>query len=237
MRSELQAAYVLHHRPYRETSLLLDVFTRDHGRVALIAKGVHRPRSALRGVLHLFTPITLSWAGRGELGTVTAAEIQGPPRIMTGRLLWSAFYLNELMMRLLQRHDPHASLFDAYARALRDLGSMQPEEPVLRRFEKDLLEALGYGLMLAQDADEKLPIEAGRVYYYHCDQGPRRQPDTPDAVPVSGATLLAIAALDFTDPEVRRETKRLMRYVLRPHLGDKPLKSREFFRPVSGVSE
>ncbi len=117
-RVSLQPAYVLHHRPYRDSSLLLEIFTPDHGRVGLVARGARSPKSRLYGVLQPFQPLLISWVGRGELATLSGAEANGPPQRLQGKSVISGFYINELLLRLLHRHDPHAALFDGYARTL-----------------------------------------------------------------------------------------------------------------------
>jgi len=139
--------YVLHASPWRETSLIVQCFTRDHGCVALVAKGAKRPYSALRPVLVAFQPLLLSWSGAAEVHTLVRAE-SGPVRLMDGRAMMSAWYLNELVLRLLAREDPHPGVYDAYEAALDALSGAQPRPhaATLRRFEWLLLEQAGYGL-------------------------------------------------------------------------------------------
>lgn len=230
MRIELHPAFVLHQRAYRETSLLLEVFSSRYGRMGLIAKGAKRPHSRLRGMLQPFHPLLISWSGRGELGTLTNAEPNGLPMILTGRKLLSGLYLNELLMRLLHRHDAHPALFNGYGEALHRLSGPEAEEPVLRIFEKRLLEEIGYGLVLSHEVDSRAPIEEERDYYYQQDKGPWGTPPLSlPTVKVQGRTLIALAKERLTNPELLRESKALMRFVLKPHLGDKPLSSRALF--------
>lgn len=227
---ELEPAYLLHRRPYRETSALLEVFTRDHGRIALVARGARRPRSALRAALIPFVPLLVSWSGRGEVGTLRGAEVRGASRSMTGEALLSALYLNELLMRLTHRHDPHPELYDAYAAALRALTQDTETEHTLRVFEKRMLEAIGYGMLLEHEAESGAPVVREQRYAYRADRGPA--PATvraADCVEVSGATLLDLAGERPLDESGRREAKRLMRFVLRAHLGERPLASRAMF--------
>lgn len=230
MRVELHPAWVLHQRAYQETSLLLEVFSSQQGRIGLIAKGAKRPRSRLRGILQPFHPLLIAWSGRGDLGTLTQAEPDGPSFTLVGRRLVSGFYLNELLMRLLHRHEAHAALFKSYCETLRLLSRPGAEEPVLRIFEKRLLEAIGYGLVLDHEVASKASIEAERAYYYQQDKGPWSiPPPCVPAIEIRGQTLIALACERIEDPLALREAKLLMRFVLKPHLGDKPLQSRELF--------
>ena len=227
----LQPAYVLHQRPYRESSLLLEVFSRDYGRLGLVARSARRARSPWRGALQQFRPLVVSWTGRGELMTLTNAELaeQGPT--LSGRGLLSGFYLNELLMRLVQRHDPHPTLFEAYRLALTGLGEAGREEVVLRLFEKRLLDIIGYALALEAEPDTGQPVTPGTRYRYRLEHGPVAEREGGrDGVAVNGETLLGLAREELETPDVLREAKRLMRYVLGAYLGDRPLNSRELFR-------
>lgn len=230
-RVELARAFVLHRRPYRESSVLVEAFSADHGRVGLVARGARRPHSRLRGVLQPFRPVLLSWSGRGELATLTAAEPEGAVRTLAGRGLASGFYLNELLLRLLLRHDPHPELFEIYATVLRRLAASDAHEPLLRVFEKHLLAAIGYGLVLDREAGGGRGIDAATLYRYHSEQGPIAGPggDGP-GVPVHGRTLIALDREELDDPDMLREAKRLMRDVLAVYLGPRPLASRALFR-------
>ena len=146
-----EQAFVLHSYPFRETSLLVEIFSRRFGRVALIAKGARRPRSALRGALLAFQPLTIAWAGKGEVRTLTKAEWRGGQPLLAGKALFCGFYLNELLMRLLPREDAHDALFDAYSEALACLSTGVVPAPVLRSFETRLLKELGYALTLDRE--------------------------------------------------------------------------------------
>src|SRR5438034_11820208 len=159
-RAEHEAGYVLHTYPYKETSLIVEAFTRSHGRVALLARGARRPRSAMRGVLLSFHPLRLGWSGSGELATLMQAEWAGGALLLGGRGLMCGFYLNELVLRLLPRDDPHEALFDAYSEALARLSAAQSFPAVLRSFEKRLLAELGYAPLLDREALSGEPIEA-----------------------------------------------------------------------------
>ncbi|NIR32358.1 MAG: DNA repair protein RecO [Gammaproteobacteria bacterium] len=230
-RVELARAFVLHRRPYRESSVLVEAFSADHGRVGLVARGARRPSSRLRGVLQPFRPLLLSWSGRGELATLTAAECEGVVPMLAGGKLASGFYLNELLLRLLLRHDPHPELFETYRRVLPRLAVTDAHEPVLRVFEKRLLATIGYGLVLDHEADSGHAIDPAALYRYYSEQGPVAQTgeDAP-GVPVHGRTLIALDREELDDPEVLHEAKRLMRNVLTVYLGSKPLASRALFR-------
>src|SRR5436190_1906216 len=175
-RADHEPGYVLHTYAYKETSLIVEAFTRRFGRVAMLARGARRPRSAMRGVLLSFHPLRLSWSGASELANLIGAEWAGGTRHLGGRALMCGFYLNELLLRLLPRDDAHEALFDAYAQALAALAS-QDISAVLRAFEKRLLAELGYAPLLDRDAASR-PIEPQRLYSYEPDRGP---------VPANGA--------------------------------------------------
>ena len=230
-RVQLQPAYLLHRKPYRDTSLLLELFSRDYGRIGLIARGARGAKSKLKGVLQPYQPLLVSWSGRGELQTLTSAEVQGATTFLQGDALASGFYLNELLMRLLTRHDPHPELYHIYQATLQRILAAQDIEWALRLFERELLQQLGYGLLLSHEGrggDEVVP--EGRYCYYH-ESGPQRMYGGADGVlTVSGATLLALEQGRCDDPQLRRESKLLMREVLGHYLGPKPLASRELFR-------
>lgn len=233
MREQQQSAFILHRRNYSETSLLLEVYTRRHGRVGLIAKGARRPSNRARGLLVPFQPLLLGWSGRGELMVLTGAEAEGASYELAGRALYCGFYLNELLMRLLHRHDPHETLYDRYAAALTGLRGEPPEEEVLRVFEKHLLGEIGYGLMLERESGDR-PVEPDVLYDYVLDQGPVRvrHPELAgrvQGVRLRGASLLALAAERFEHGASLREIKALTRAALAPHLGAKPLQSRRLF--------
>lgn len=231
MRVPLNPCYFLHLRPYRETSLLADVFSRDHGRLTLVARAARRSGKRGTGLYQPMCPLQIAWTQRGEMGTLTSIEAAGPARVPSGRRLIAAFYLNELLVRLLHRHEAHAELFDAYARALAALADDSPEEQTLRVFEKHLLISLGYGLVLDHDVETGAPLEPGAVYRYARDRGPGRGSPQPDRdIPVSGAALLSLHRESFDDPGHVLECKRLMRALLADQLGDRPLASRALYR-------
>jgi DNA repair protein RecO (recombination protein O) len=233
VRVQNHPGFVLHARDYSETSLLLEVFTRHYGRLGLLAKGARRPSSRVRGLLKPFQPLMLSWSGRGELPVLTGAEVDGQDSAIAGSAIYCGFYLNELLVRLLHRDDPHERLYDAYREALAALALTKETEAVLRTFEKCLLGDIGYGLVLDRDVGTNAPIEPDAWYDYVPERGPVRlaNPDVGRAhgVVVRGACLSALAGDMFSDPVVLRDAKRLMRTVLAHYLGDKPLHSRKLF--------
>lgn len=235
-RVSLQRAYVLHQRPYRDTSRLLEIFSQEHGRIGLVARGVRSGKSRLGDQLQPFAPLLLSWSGQGELSTLTGVEPAGIAVRLEPRTLLSGFYLNELLLRLLHRGDAHPFLFDAYVTALTALGAGEPES-ALRTFERILLQEIGYGLILDADVASGEPIRDTVRYRYHLEQGPvRAGPGDVAGIPIHGRTLRAIAADDYGDAQIRREAKQLMRAALAVHLGERPLKSRELFRQQQAVS-
>ena len=237
-RITLQPGFVLHSRPYRDTSALLEVFTREYGRLGLVARGARGAKSKLRGVLQPFRPVLLSWLGRGDLGTLTDAEAQGVASALGGRALLSGYYLNELVQRLTHRHDPHPGLYDAYQQALAGLSDDGSMERVLRLFEKRLLQELGYGLVLDHDVENGAVLTASAVYHYQLERGPvRAEADASHGLLLHGSSLLSLAGEDLADERSLRESKRLMRAVLSLYLGDKPLKSRDLFRGMTATPD
>lgn len=230
MRVDLVQAYVLHGRAYRETSMLLEVFSREHGRVGLVARGARAGRSRLRGVLRPFLPLLVSWSQRGELGTLTGAEPDGPVRLAGGAMLAGGFYVNELLMRLLARNDPHPELYRVYDRVLADLTRPGAAEPGLRVFEKRLLAELGYALVLEREADGS-PVRSGQLYHYHLEEGPVAVPRIHgDMLGIHGESLLGLAREELDGRRALSETKRLNRAALGRYLGGRPLRSRDLWR-------
>ena len=224
-----QSAYVLHLHPYSETSLVVDVFTRDHGRVPLLARGARRPRSAMRGMLMSFQPLELGWFGGGEVKTLAKAEWLGGMPLLGGRCLLLGYYLNELLLKMLPREDAHGAVFDAYAAALQALAGGGADAPELRRFEKTLLKELGYGMTLDVDMETGLPVMAEDEYTYLIERGPVARVGAGGTAILRGKTLLDMVADDYSDPRTRLESKQLMRQLIAHHMGGKPLQSRRVF--------
>lgn len=227
----LHPCFVLHRRPYSNTSLLIEFFSREKGRVPAIAKGAASQRSKVRGLLQPFRELLVMFVGRGEILTPTRIE-PGDLRVaLSGRLLYCGFYLNELLMRLLQRYDPHESLYCDYHKAICDLANEKNAERCLRRFELRLLYALGYGMSLDTEADTGTAIRSDQYYRYEIERGiVAQEPGNPNGARIRGNTLLALAREQDLDPQGQREARDLMRSVLSHYLGGKPLKSRELFK-------
>jgi len=238
-RRDDEPAFVLHSYPYRETSIIVEALTSARGRIALVARGARRPRSELRGVLQAFQPLALSWNGAGELKTLIRAEWRGGLPLVTGSALLCGFYLNELLLKLLPREDPHPRLFDDYEAALRRLASGEPQAPVLRGFEVQLLSEMGYAMPLTHEADTGRPIDPHARYYYAFDRGPRTTAAEPGRryPEVHGTTLLALAQHDFSAPEAAAEAKRLMREVLDYYLERRTIVSRRVVRDLQAMEE
>ncbi len=228
----LQPSLLLHRKPYRDTSLLIEVFCSNYGRLGLVARGARNRRGPLPGLLQPFMPLLLSWSGRGELATLTGTEQHTPPLVLTGDAMISGFYLNELLMRLLPRHDPHPHLYQRYLATLQQLARTGMDEWALRLFERDLLQELGYGLLLTHEGGSGEMVDAALRYCYYPEFGPQRADSGQEHCPsIHGATLLALAhGEDGNDTRIRGEAKRLMRMILSHYLGNKPLASRELFR-------
>jgi DNA repair protein RecO (recombination protein O) len=225
-------AFLLHAHPYSETSLIIDVFARDHGRMALLARGARRPRSALRGVLLAFQPLELGWHGGGEVKTLAKAEWLGGLPLPSGRSLLLGYYLNELLLKLLPREDAHPALFDAYAATLGAL-ALDADASELRRFEKALLRELGYGLSLEHDAVSGQPLRPEERYVYQIERGAVAAGEGGEAITYRGKTLLDIAADDYRDPRTAAESKQLMRQLFGHYLGGQALQSRRVFMELN----
>jgi DNA repair protein RecO (recombination protein O) len=227
VRIAAQPGFVLHSYPYKETSLIIDVLSRDYGRVALIAKGAKRPHSRLRGVLQTFQPLSVGWSGKSEVRTLTAAEWVGglPPLEKSGLLC--GFYLNELLVKLLARDDAHPALFDHYVSALNQLAHHEPAPIVLRKFELALLKETGVAGNFGICAATRQPVEPDLLYVVEPERGPRPARASDNSPQVSGRTLLAMEREDYSDPSAQSQSKMLMRYLLAHHLNGAPLNTRQ----------
>ncbi len=225
-----QPAFVLHARAYRETSLLLECLTRDQGRIGVVARGVRGTRSRLhRADLEPFQRLLMDLSRRGELATLRAVEPDGPAWRLRGQALLSGMYLNELLVRLCARQDPHPLVFDAYAATLDALHAGEAAGWTLRRFERDLLAALGYALQLRDDEHGE-PLEAQAWYRYEPEQG--AQPCSAHARhAVRGSDLLALGGDRCPDGDALRRLRSLMREVLRFHLGGGELRAWRMLHP------
>ena len=233
-RIALEPAWVLHRYPYRDSSLLVEVFSHAHGRVGLIARGARAPKSRRNSELQLLRPLLLSWTMRGELGTLTGAEPRALPPAADGRKVLCVSYLNELLLRLLTRHDPHPVLFNAYEQAIAGLGDA--EEQALRYFEKHLLQELGYGLLLDRTFNTGEAIVPDALYEYRLEQGPVRcQQSSGEGVFLQGASLLALDAECLEGRQACREVRTLMRAALSLYLGGRPLKTRAVLQQLASM--
>ncbi|MDR0779228.1 MAG: DNA repair protein RecO [Pseudomonadales bacterium] len=230
-------AWLLHSRPFRETSLLLDFFSLERGRFSAIARGVRAAKNPRRALLQPFTPLSLGVAGKTDLLTLKAVDADGPALLLSGAALFSALYVNELMTRLLSGVEPEPLLFAHYENTLHALQSGGDVEVALRLFELQLLDVLGYGVDFAHDAEHGAAVEAQAHYYWHGESGLVRQHDTAATTSrehplYGGAELLAIAQRDFSQVATRRAAKALLRQLLGKHLGERELASRALFRPA-----
>jgi DNA repair protein RecO (recombination protein O) len=236
-RVQQQAAYILHHRPFRDSSQILDVFSQDHGKLAVVARGSRGGRSRLKGVLRPFMPLSMSWVIRSDLGTLVGAEVRGAPVSLVGEALLSGYYVNELVLHFLHRHDPQPEIFRAYAETVVALAvSGANNAAILRQFEMALLRHSGYALNLDHESGSTAAIDPDRSYEYRMEQGPVRVSRTDGPLVFGGATLAGIAAQRFDDPAVLRAASRLMREVVSFHLGGKELKSRKVLLEIRSAS-
>jgi DNA repair protein RecO (recombination protein O) len=237
MRVNLQPAYIIHRRPYRDSSALLEVFTAEYGRISLVARGASRQgrRGSNAALLQPFVPLLVSFSGRLELKTMVAIEPAQGSVALAGDRLFSGMYINELLVRLLHRNDAHPALFASYSGALKALDGEMLLDTVLRRFELALLEELGYRLELDVDSGSGQPIEESRWYRYEPVKGLIACDDDKDTIDTAfgGTQLLAMASGEFSG-SVRLPAKRLLREALAVHLGEEPLRSRELFYAAGG---
>ena len=239
MRVELHPCFILHTRPFRESSVILELFSREHGRCAVVAKGVRSRKSRFRSLMQPFTNLNMAWTGRGELGTLTDVELlERSPRLNAPQMI-SAYYVNELLLRLLHTHEPHPELFERYRNSISSLGEKDQGEKSqagLRIFEKHLLHSIGYGLILDHDVATGAPVERDGLYTYRPDSGPTRQHGAPDdkasppGLTIPGRALLQLDRDDIRDPEALAAIKKLMKHVLERRLDNRPLKSRRLYR-------
>jgi DNA repair protein RecO (recombination protein O) len=232
MRVQNEPAWLLHHRPFQDASRILDVLTRHHGRLSLVARGSRSGRSRLKGLLRPFMPLQLSWVARSDLGTLTGAERQGAPIALSGEALMAGYYVNELILNLVHRHDPQPDIFAAYAATIEALQGGDRVPAHLRGFELDLLRLSGFALDLDHEADTDTALQPDGRYEYRVEHGPAPVADREGPMIFTGAELLAIRARTFTDPPTLRAANRLLREVIAFHLGGKELKSRKVLRDL-----
>lgn len=229
-RVNLQPAFVLHRRSYRETSFLIDLWTQEFGRVSVLAKGLRQARGGMAGLLQPFIPLWVSFAGRSELLTLTQAEPRGAMMRLQGDSLFAGFYLNELLMQLLEKQDAHPRLFQAYQQAVEGLQAATLEQKTLRSFELILLDELGYGILPRTAAEIREAFQADCQYRFIPEQGLMATDSLDDAHSLFlGANLLAIAEENWHSDVVLQDAKRLIRFLFAPLLGSRPLYSRKLF--------
>ena len=228
---ELVPAFVLHRRRYGDSSLLLELLTVTDGRISMVARGAASLRSRRRALLQPFIPLLVAWRGRGAVKTLTRAETDGRDGQLAGKALFSGFYVNELLMRLVPPFDPVPLLFQHYRHTLKALRQQDESlDKVLREFELRLLDELGYAPDLLHD-DRGTPIMEEGYYRYHHESG-FEQIDVSTNGAFSGKTLLGLARGESLEGEYQHQARILMRTILAFYLGARPLKSRELFRTM-----
>lgn len=234
MRVENQPAYILHQRPFRDTSQIIEVFSKDYGRLSVMSRGSRGAKSRLKSVLQPFRALVIGWSGRGEMPTLISAESASQSVLfLQGKSLACALYINELLMYLTYKHDVHELLFSQYHQTINRLIETDQLEQELRKFELNLLDNLGVPLDFQHEAGTSEPIDVDSDYYFQIEQGFFRYNDTVNKntnVIVSGTSLLAMAELDFEQASTLKDAKKLMRSIINHYLGDKTLRSRELFR-------
>ncbi len=231
-----QSAYLLHSRPYRDTSLLIDFITQDFGRISAVARGVRSPKSKNRALLQPFIPLIINLSGKSELKTLGQVESKGNSIPLKNKALFSAMYVNELLVRLIHKQEPDIEIFSLYKETLINLSYNAAIEPVLRNFELNLLELLGYGIDFSFLQESPKNDELMCWYYFHNETGFEQVNDIKSKTEryFSKLALQQIAAKNFTELETQKSAKRLLRVALSVHLGDKPLSSRNLFRKNNG---
>jgi len=233
-RRENQAVYVLHTYPFKETSLVVELFSKQYGRIAAVAKGARRPRSAMRGMLQSFQMLAADWSGKNELRTLHSLDWSAGLTMLNGEALMCGFYINELLLRLLPREDAHENLFQHYEEVLQKLANESELATTLRQFELKLLQELGYAVPLLKDENENI-IVSNQHYRYEAEYGACELKSTKNGVQLQGKTLLDMAKNDYSDTQTQTQSKQLMRYLLAHYLGDKPLHTRQLLIDLQGL--
>ena len=233
-----QNVYVLHTYPFKETSLVVELFSQQYGRIAAVAKGARRPHSAMRGMLQSFQLLSGSWSGKNELKTLHSLEWSAGLTLIKGEALMCGFYVNELLLRLLPREDAHENLFAYYVATLNTLANSIDLATTLRRFELKMLQEMGYAVPLLNDNNDA-PIVQNSTYRYQAEHGATKLngqfKTTNDGIQLSGKTMLDIANDDYTDTATQNQSKGLMRYLLAHYLGDKPLHTKQLLIDLQGL--
>lgn len=233
-RQDSQAVYVLHTYPFKETSLVVELFSKELGRVAAVAKGARRPHSAMRGMLQSFQMLSGAWSGKNELKTLHSLDWSAGLTLLKGEALMCGFYLNELLLRLLPREDAHENLFDYYTSTMQTLSNGADLATTLRRFELKLLQEMGYAVPLLQDENDAA-IVTEKTYRYEAEYGACDLNATKNGVQLSGKTMLDMAHDDYSDLQTQSQSKQLMRYLLAHYLGDKPLHTRQLLLDLQAI--
>jgi DNA repair protein RecO (recombination protein O) len=236
-RQDNQPVFVLHTYPFKETSLVVELFTREFGRISAVAKGARRPRSAMRGMLQSFQPLLGAWSGKLELKTLHSLEWYAGLLMLQGEALMCGFYLNELLLRLLPREDSHEALFEEYAQTLISLSHAPSDSAnILRRFELRLLQSLGYAVPLTHNIKNEMVLPEAQ-YYYVPEMGPvsARHDYQENGVQLLGKTLLDMANDDYSDVQTQQQSKHLMRLLVAHYLGDKPLHTRQLLMDLQDL--
>lgn len=228
MKVDLTPCYILHSRDYRESSLILEVMSREYGRVSLVAKGAKRNKKHQGINYNLYQKYLVSWVSRSELGTLIDIEIASTMSSMSPQQMLTGFYINEIILRLLHKHESHPELFDSYDATITELAANNTEQTLLRYFEKILLQSLGYGVIFDQDQNTGSPIVAEDDYCYKLDMGPCSDTQA-SGIAVSGKTLIELNNETLSDTKNKSEAKILLRSLLKQYLGDKPLASRQLY--------
>jgi DNA repair protein RecO (recombination protein O) len=228
MKVDLTPCYILHSRDYRESSLILEVMSREYGRVSLVAKGAKRNKKHQGINFNLYQKYLMSWVSRSELGTLIDVEIASTMNSMSPQQMMTGFYMNEIVLRLLHKHESHPELFDSYDATIFELAADNTDQALLRYFEKILLQSLGYGVIFDQDQSTGSPVVAGDNYYYKLDIGPCSDVQA-NGIVVSGKTLIELNNETLLDNKNKNEAKILLRSLLKQYLGDKPLASRQLY--------
>jgi DNA repair protein RecO (recombination protein O) len=231
-RVQNEPVWLLHHRDYQDSSRILELLSRDHGRLSVVARASRSGKSRLKGILRPFLPLQASWVSRTDLGTLTGAELIGAPISLHGDALLSGYYANELLLHLVHRHDPQPDIFRIYGSTIESLSGGRDVAAKLRTFEMELLRLLGYALNLDHDMETQAPLSASGSYVYRPEQGPVTASGSKGPMTFSGSDLIAIRERDFSRPEALRSAGQLLRGVIAFHLGGRELKSRRVFRDM-----
>jgi len=232
MKVELTPCYILHRRDYRESSLIVEIFSREYGRVSLIAKGAKRNNKKQQGISYnLYQEYLISWVSKSELGTLIDIEPEKITTSMCPEQIMTGFYMNEIILRLLHKHEQHPELFDSYSSTIKKLSNNNTDQVLIRYFEKTLLQSLGYGVAFEHDLSTGNAITTEGSYYYKLDFGPiSNSKDNVENIPVSGKTLIDLNNETLLDTKNKNEAKLLLRKLLKQYLGEKPLESRKLYQ-------